>query len=145
MPYPDGWQHIPMLGKGLQYNEIRILIQIFKEGRCLGEVIVCLVQYHQPIKPANQRFNFATEQVIAGRIVGRADKNQFGMLIRSSQKLVGRELEILIEQHFTVLHIINVSTDLIHAVGRVDGHYIVHTGFTKSTEHQIDSFITAIP
>lgn len=54
------------------------------------------------------------------------------MLIRSSQKLVGRELEILIEQHFTVLHIINVSTDLIHAVGRVDGHYIVHTGFTKA-------------
>ncbi len=87
MPYQTDGSTSPCFGEGLQYNEIRIPIQIFEEGRCFGEVIVCLIQYHQPIKLANQRFNLATEQVIAGRIVGRADKNQFGMLIRSSQSL----------------------------------------------------------
>ena len=56
-----------------------------------------------------------------------------------------RELEIWSGQSFfAVLHIIRISTHLIHTVSGIDSHHTVHSRPTESTEYQVDSLIAAI-
>lgn len=60
----------------------------FSRKKVLRRSFHCVLH---PVSPTHQTgesaFNLATEQVIAGRIVGRADKNQFGMSYPQQPKL----------------------------------------------------------
>ena len=54
------------------------------------------------------------------------------------------QFEIRSEKHFAVFHIVDVGTDLVHAVGGLDGHDIVALWHTKDTEYKVNGFVAAV-
>ena len=51
---------------------------------------------------------------------------------------------MLVEQHRTIFHIIDVGTDLIHAVCRLYGHHIVDARTGEAAVWKVDGFIATI-
>ena len=66
------------------------------------------------------------------------------MCITCRQQFLRLDLEVLVEQHGTIFHIVDVSTDLIHAVCRLNGHHIVYSRTGEATVWQVYGFITAV-
>ena len=83
-------------------------------------------------------------QIVAGRVVGRTEKHQFGLLVGCSQQVCCPELEMFVKLYFTVFHIVDVGTNLIHAVSRIDGYYIVCSRPAEDAVDQVNAFIASV-
>ena len=134
----------PCLGERLQDNQVGKLVQARQEGRFFGEIIVRLVHNHQAVETVEQLHNLIPVQVVAGRVVGRTEEHQLRMLVGSFQHLLSGKLEMLVQQDFTIGHIVNLGRHQIHAVGRLNGYDIVPARLAKGPKHQVDGLITAI-
>ena len=134
----------PCLGERLQDNQVGKLVQARQEGRFFGKIIVRLVHNHQAVETVEQLHNLIPVQVVAGRVVGRTEEHQLRMLVGSFQHLLSGKLEMLVQQDFTIGHIVNLCRHQIHAVGRLNGYDIVPARLAKGPKHQVDGLITAI-
>ena len=66
------------------------------------------------------------------------------MLIHSGKHFVGIERIILVEQHASVLHIIDVGTDTVHAVSWSYGDSVVHLRLAEHTVNEVDRLVAAV-
>ena len=86
-----------------------------------------------------------TVQAVPRGVVGRAEKNQFGIFIGGSQQFTGTKLEVVVEQHLPVGHVVDIGTYLVHAISRLDGHHIVHSRTAERPERQVDGLVASVP
>ena len=134
----------PSLGESLQNDQVGKFIQVRQERRFFRKIVVRFVHNDQAIESVQQFHDFIPVQVIAGRIIGCAEEHGFRMFIGCLQHLLGRELEVLVQQNFAVLHIIDFRSHQIHAIRRLNGHDIVHPWLAKCPKHQVDGFVAAV-
>lgn len=134
----------PRLREGLQDNQVRELVELLQKRRLVGEIRIRLVHDDQSFELSEQGQNLFPAQVVARRVVGRAEENQFGVLVGSRQQVGSLELEIRVELHLAVLHVVDIGTDLIHAVGRLDGHHVVDARTAERPERKVDGLVAAV-
>ena len=66
------------------------------------------------------------------------------MCVTGTKQGISLDLEVLVQQYRTILHIVNVGTHLVHAIGRLDGHDVVHFRLTETAVHQVYGFVAAV-
>ena len=52
--------------------------------------------------------------------------------------------KLLVEQHGAILHVVDVGTHLVHAVGGLDGHHVVDAGLAEAAVGQVDGLVAAV-
>ena len=71
----------PGFGKRLQNHQVGIFGQFLYKGFLPAEVDISLINHHNSVKIGQQVSTSVPVHGIAGRVIWRADKDQFGMLI----------------------------------------------------------------
>ena len=66
------------------------------------------------------------------------------MLVGGSQQCVGSYLEMLVEQYGTILYVVDIGAHLIHTVGGLDGHYIIHAWLAETAIGQVDGLVATV-
>ena len=66
------------------------------------------------------------------------------MRVGGGEEFVGIEQETFVEAHRSILHIVDVGTYAIHAVGGFDSHYIVNLRFGEAAIHEVDGLVAAV-
>ena len=131
----------PSLTHRIQDDDVWEMVDDTAEGSLGREITVSLIHDDDAVKQAQHFYDGFTVDVIARRIVRTTEPDNLGIVIAGIDNLIGCHLIVLIKQHLTILHIIDVGTYLIHAVGRSDGYNIVLTRTTEHTVNQVDSFV----
>ena len=134
----------PSLAHGVEHNEVGIFQQLITQGTLTGEVAVGLVDDDDTLEARQHINNLLTVNGIARGVVGAAYPDDLGVLIAGSQQLVGLYLELLVEQHGTILNIVDVGTYTIHAVGRLYGHHIVDARTAEDAVRQVDGLVATV-
>ena len=120
------------------------MLQHTTESSLGREIAVSLIYHHDAIEQTEHLYYRLAIDVIARRVVRAAEPYHLGILIAGINDLLGRNLIVLIEQHRAILHIVDISTHLIHTVGRSDGYHIILARATEYTVNQVDGLIRAI-
>ena len=134
----------PCLTHRVEYDDVRELSEAFAEDGDRREIAVRLVNDNDTTKPPQHFLYLLYAQVVACGIVGRTKPDSFRVVITSREELVGIHLIMLIEQHGAILHIIDISTNLVHAVSRFDGYDIVYLRSAEDTVHEVYGLIGTI-
>ena len=134
----------PRLGERSKDNKVGIFLNIETERFLRREVAVCLIHNHNALKSLNDFLYLLTRKSIARRIVWWTDENDFSVLVTRCQKRIGIHVIILIQRHLTVLHIVHISTHLIHTISGVNSHHIIFTRTAEDAIRQINRLITTI-
>ena len=66
------------------------------------------------------------------------------MSIGGGQQLVGCGLILLVEQHCAILYVVDIGTHLVHAVGGLDGHYVIHARLAETAVGQVDGLVATV-
>ena len=107
----------PQLGEGVQHDEVGEAVEVEAEGACVVEVAVGLIDDHNALKLREHTLDGLAVEGIARGVIGRAEPDNLGVVITGCQQAVCIEREVFIEFYGTVLDIVDVGTDAIHAVG----------------------------
>ena len=134
----------PSLRHGLKDDEVGVGGELLTEGKLLSEVDVGFVDNNDTLEALDDLQDFVAIERVACRIVGRADPDDLGVVVAGCQQLVGMHLVVVVKQHLTKLDVVDVGTDLIHAVGRGDGYHVVATGIAEHAISEVDGLVTAV-
>ena len=110
----------------------------------MAEVAVGLVDDDDTLELVDDLQHLLAVDGVARGVVGRAYPDELRVVVGSSQQLLGRNLELFVEQHRTVLHVVDVGTDLVHTVGGLDGNDIVAAGLTEDAVGQVDGLVATV-
>ena len=75
----------PCLAEGVEYDDIRVVIEQTAERLIGREVAICLVNHHDSFKRSQHFMNGFAREIVASRIVGRANPNHLCMRISCIQ------------------------------------------------------------
>ena len=114
------------------------------EGSLGREVAICLVYDDDAVEQAQHFYDGFTVDVVARRIVRTTEPDNLGIVIAGIDNLIGCHLIVLIKQHLPILHVIDIGTYLIHAIGWSNGYNIVLTRATEHTVNQIDGLVGTV-
>ena len=134
----------PSLAHGVEHDEVRIVGKIVAEWSLRREVAIGLVNDYDAMEIADYLFYFVAVEVVARRIVRRANPDELGVAVGGSKKLVGMQLEFVVEEYWAIFHIINIRTHAIHAVCRLYSHHVVYSRLAEYAVRQVDSLVAAI-
>ncbi len=134
----------PRLGEGGEDNEIGVLGNVHAEGTLGGEIAVCLIDNDDALERLDDLFDFLPQEGVACGIVGRTDEDDFGVVVAGGKQGVGIHVEVGCEGHLAVLHIVDIGTDFVHAIGGVNRHDVVLAWTAEDAEREVNRLVAAI-
>ena len=108
------------------------------------QVDVCLVDNDDTFKPFYDFHHLVAIQRVTCRIVGRTEPDNFGVGIAGVKQFVCIQRETIVEQNLAAFNIVNVCTNLVHAVGGCYAHYVVASRFTEDAIRKINGLVATV-
>ena len=135
----------PCLGESVEHDKTRVLIQQGDNGRALGSKInVSLIHHHNTAERIKHLADFCQRQQVAGGVVRAAQESHLGNVPAVFSK--GGTIELIpgLQHELDVVHVVDISTNLVHAIGRMNSYHAVHPGGAERTENQVDGLVAAV-